>query len=42
MKNNQSAEVYTDGSCHTQLCIGGWAVIIFVNGDKITLSGSLA
>jgi len=39
MLNTQYAEVYTDGSCHTQLCVGGWAAIAFVDGQKITLSG---
>jgi ribonuclease HI len=39
MSNNQYAEVYTDGSCHTQLCVGGWAAIVFVDGEKIVLSG---
>jgi len=32
-------EIYTDGSCHTQLCIGGWAAILFIDGEKIVLSG---
>lgn len=31
--------IYTDGSCHTQLHIGGWAVIIFLENEKITLKG---
>lgn len=35
-----NAEVYTDGSCHTQHCIGAWASILFIGSDKITLSGS--
>lgn len=34
------AEVYTDGSCHTQHCIGAWASILFVNNQKIVLSGT--
>jgi ribonuclease HI len=34
-----TAEVYTDGSCHTQLCIGAWAAIILIGDDTITLSG---
>jgi ribonuclease HI len=33
------AEIYTDGSCHTQLCIGAWAAIILIDEEKITLSG---
>ena len=32
------AEIYTDGSCHTQLKIGGWAAIVFYQGDKIILT----
>lgn len=32
-------EIYTDGSCHTQYCIGAWAAIIFIAGEKIILSG---
>jgi ribonuclease HI len=33
------AEIYTDGSCHTQLCVGAWAAVLLVGEDKITLSG---
>ena len=33
------ALIYTDGSCHTQLCIGAWASIILVNDVKINLNG---
>lgn len=33
------ALIYTDGSCHTQLCVGAWASVILINGDKIVLSG---
>jgi ribonuclease HI len=32
-------DIYTDGSCHTQHCIGGWAAILFIGGEKIVLSG---
>ena len=32
-------EVYTDGSCHTQLCIGAWASVILIEGKQINLSG---
>ena len=41
MINNQIviAEIYTDGSCHTQHCIGGWCSILFLGEKKITLSG---
>jgi len=31
--------IYTDGSCHTQLCVGAWAAVLLVNDDKIVLSG---
>lgn len=33
------AEIYTDGSCHTQQCIGAWAAVILLNNQKIVLSG---
>lgn len=36
---NHSIEIYTDGSCHTQLCVGAWASIILVDGNLINLSG---
>jgi ribonuclease HI len=36
---NQFIEVYTDGSCHTQLCIGAWASVILCDDQKIVLSG---
>ena len=32
--------IYTDGSCHTQLCVGAWVSIVFINEDKIILSGT--
>ena len=38
----QTATVYTDGSCHTQHRTGGWAAIIFADGEQHTLSGSQA
>ena len=38
-ENNLSATIYTDGSCHTQHRLGGWAAIIFVGEKKIVLSG---
>ncbi len=34
------AEIYTDGSCHTQKCIGAWAAVILVDSQKIVLSGT--
>jgi ribonuclease HI len=39
MSSSYLIEIYTDGSCHTQHCIGGWAAIIFINSKKIVLSG---
>jgi ribonuclease HI len=33
------ADMYTDGSCHTQLRTGGWAAIIFITGEKVILTG---
>lgn len=33
-------EIYTDGSCHTQQCIGAWASVLLHKEGKITLSGS--
>lgn len=33
------AEIYTDGSCHTQQCIGAWASVILYHNEKIRLSG---
>lgn len=34
------AEVYTDGSCHTQKCYGAWASVILIDNQKIILSGT--
>ncbi len=34
-------EVYTDGSCHTQLKVGAWAAIVFFNGELLTISGTV-
>ncbi len=33
------AEIYTDGSCHTQLCVGAWAAVVLIEDQKIVLSG---
>jgi ribonuclease HI len=33
-------EIYSDGSCHTQLEIGAWAAIVFINDEKIILKDS--
>ena len=40
MKNNTLIEIYTDGSCHTQLLLGSWAALIFVDGKKNILKGT--
>lgn len=32
-------EIYTDGSCHTDYCIGAWAAILFIGKDIVTLQG---
>ena len=37
---NLTAEIYTDGSCHTQKCFGAWAAFLLFNNQKIILSGS--
>jgi ribonuclease HI len=34
------AEIYTDGSCHTQLLTGAWVAIILSGGEKKILSGT--
>lgn len=36
---HQPITIYTDGSCHTQLLIGAWVAILFMDNEKITLSG---
>ena len=35
------AEIYTDGSCHTQHRIGTWVAIIFTGGKKKVLSATI-
>jgi ribonuclease HI len=37
MNTSLAAEIYTDGSCHTQLCIGAWAAVILIGEEKIIL-----
>jgi ribonuclease HI len=32
-------QIYTDGSCHTQQKVGGWAAIIFLGNEKLELKG---
>ena len=33
------AEIFTDGSCHTQQLVGAWAAVLLVDKEKIVLSG---
>ena len=33
-------KIYTDGSCHTQLLVGAWAAIVFINEEKVILKGT--
>jgi ribonuclease HI len=42
MSTSLTAEIYTDGSCHTQLCIGAWAAVILIGNEKIILSGKVS
>jgi ribonuclease HI len=37
--NRYLIEIYTDGSCHTNYCMGAWAAIILVGGKKILIKG---
>lgn len=34
-------KIYTDGSCHTQLLIGAWAAIVFIDDEKVILKGTV-
>jgi ribonuclease HI len=36
-----SADIYTDGSCHTQHKIGTWVAIVFTGTNKAILSGTV-
>lgn len=31
--------MYTDGSCHTKYHIGGWAALVFTDGESVLLQG---
>lgn len=33
-------KIYTDGSCHTQLLVGAWAAIVFIDDEKVILKGT--
>lgn len=35
-----TAKIYTDGSCHTQLCIGAWVAILLKGDEKKVLTGT--
>jgi ribonuclease HI len=35
-----TAKIYTDGSCHTQLCAGAWAAILLKGDEKKVLTGT--
>ena len=37
---NTNAEIYTDGSCHTQSQIGAWVAIIIIGTEKQIISGT--
>lgn len=37
---NSVIEIYTDGSCHTQLLVGAWAAIVFIDSEKILFQGT--
>lgn len=37
---NKKIEIYTDGSCSTQLKVGGWAAILLIDKEKKVLQGS--
>ncbi len=32
-------KIYTDGSCHTQQCVGVWVAIVFIDGLKHVTTG---
>ena len=32
-------KIFTDGSCHTQQKVGGWAALIFFENEKIEIKG---
>jgi len=38
--NTSFIRVYTDGSCHTQLLLGAWAAILFIDDEKVILQGN--
>jgi len=41
MMSEEIAELYTDGSCHTQQKLGTWVAIVFTDKGKKVLSGTV-
>ena len=39
--NLLEAEIYTDGSCHTQYGVGAWVVIVFTFNEKKVFTGTV-
>jgi ribonuclease HI len=39
---SEEAEIYTDGSCHPPSRTGAWVAIIFIETEKVVLSGQVA
>jgi ribonuclease HI len=39
---SEEAEIYTDGSCHPPPRTGAWVAIIFIEREKVVLSGQVA
>jgi len=37
--SNSGVIIYTDGSCNTRTCLGGWAAIILFEQEKTVLQG---
>lgn len=37
---NEIILIYTDGSCNTQIKVGGWAAILLIDKEKKVLQGS--
>lgn len=37
--NLNSIQIYTDGSCHTQLKLGAWAAILLVDKNTVEIKG---
>lgn len=38
-EKNDIITIYTDGSCHTQHCVGSWVAIVLTGTEKIVLQG---